>query len=144
MRNVKNITVAVSAELYRQTRKLAAEYDTTVTAMVAHLLQRLPDALERTQFPVCGPKRARATRANSHATRIAAAWLDSANPSLVSAPTSSPKIACETVRPPLSHLLSMISDPILQAHAAAVFQYADANRHRNKDLPESHIDAEEQ
>ncbi len=51
MRNVKNITVAVSVDLYRQTRKLAAEYDTTVTAMVAYLLQRLPDALKRAQFP---------------------------------------------------------------------------------------------
>jgi hypothetical protein len=88
MRNVKNITVAVSAALYRQTRKLAAEYDTTVTAMVAHLLQRLPDALERTQFPVCGPKRARATRPNSLATQLAAASPDSASPSSVSTPPS--------------------------------------------------------
>jgi hypothetical protein len=142
MRNVKNITVAVSAALYRQTRKLAAEYDTTVTAMVAHLLQRLPDALERTQFPVCGPKRARATGPNPLATRIAAASPDSANPSSVSAPPL-PDISCKTVRPNLSHLLSIISDPILQSHAAAVFQYADANRHKYYDLPESHIDAEE-
>src|SRR5579864_1062859 len=122
MRNVKNITVAVSAGLYRQTRKLAAEYDTTVTAMVAHLLQRLPEALERTQFPVCGPKRARASRPNSLTTLIAAS-PDSANPSSVSAPTPSPNISCETVRPDLSHFLSMISDPILRTHAAAVFQY---------------------
>jgi hypothetical protein len=143
MRNVKNITVAVSAELYRQTRKLAAEYDTTVTAMVAHLLQRLPDALERTQFPVCGPKRARARRPNSPATRIAAALLDPAKPSSMTE-TPFPNIACKTVHPNLSHFLSAISDPILRAHAAAVFQYADANRRRNKDLPESPIDAEEQ
>jgi len=47
MRNVRNITVAVSDDLYRQTRRLAAEYDTTVTAMVVYLLQRLPAALDR-------------------------------------------------------------------------------------------------
>jgi hypothetical protein len=35
MRTIRNITVAVSPELYRQTRMLAAEYDSTVTAMVA-------------------------------------------------------------------------------------------------------------
>jgi hypothetical protein len=64
MRNVKNITVAVPVDLYRQTRKLAAEYDTTVTAMVAYLLQRLPDALKRAHFPVGGPKWAPATRPN--------------------------------------------------------------------------------
>jgi hypothetical protein len=143
MRNVKNITVAVSVDLYRQTRKLAAEYDTTVTAMVAYLLQRLPDSLKRAHFPVGGPKWAPATRPNSPVTQTAAASPDPANPSSGSAPTLFPNIACKTVRPHLSHVLSMISDPILQAHTAAVFQYADANRHRNNDLPESDIDAEE-
>lgn len=54
MRNVRNITVAVTPELYRQTRKLAAEYDTTVTAIVAYLLERLPDALKRAGYPVGG------------------------------------------------------------------------------------------
>jgi hypothetical protein len=32
MRTVRNITVAVTPELYRQTRMLAAEYNSTVTA----------------------------------------------------------------------------------------------------------------
>jgi hypothetical protein len=45
VRNVRNITVAVSDDLYRQTRRLAAQYDTTVTAMVVYLLQRLPAVL---------------------------------------------------------------------------------------------------
>ena len=71
MRDVKNITVAVPVDLYRQTRKLAAEYDTTVTAMVAYLLQKLPDALKRAHFPVGGPKWAPATRPESFAPKAA-------------------------------------------------------------------------
>ena len=146
MRNVKNITVAVSVDLYRQTRKLAAEYDTTVTAMVAYLLQRLPDSLKRAHFPVGGPKWAPPPLGQTlpPVTQTAAASPDPANPSSGSAPTLFPNIACKTVRPYLTHLLSMVSDPILQSHAAAVFQYAGANQHKYYDLPESPIDAEEQ
>jgi len=55
MRTVRNITVAVTPELYRQTRLLAAEYDTTVTALVAYLLERMPYALKASRFPVGGP-----------------------------------------------------------------------------------------
>jgi hypothetical protein len=57
MRTVRNITVCVSPELYRQTRLLAAKYHTTVSGVVAFLLERLPDALERTRYPVGGVKR---------------------------------------------------------------------------------------
>jgi hypothetical protein len=57
MRTVRNITVCVSPELYRQTKQLAAKYDTTVTGVVAFLLERLPDALKRTAYPVGGIKR---------------------------------------------------------------------------------------
>ena len=56
MRKVKNITVCVTPEIYRQTRHLAAQYDSTVSTIVAWLLQRLPAALERTRFPKGGPK----------------------------------------------------------------------------------------
>jgi hypothetical protein len=34
MRTVRNITVAVDPELYRQTRRIAADYDTTVADRV--------------------------------------------------------------------------------------------------------------
>lgn len=61
MRTVRNITVAVSPELYRQTRMLAAEYDSTVTAMVAYLLERMPKALKAARFPAGGPKSAAST-----------------------------------------------------------------------------------
>jgi len=56
MRKVKNITVCVTPEIYRRARHLAAEYDTTVSTIVAWLLPRLPAALERTHFPKGGPK----------------------------------------------------------------------------------------
>jgi hypothetical protein len=56
MRKFKNITVCVSPEIYRQARHLAAEYDSTVSTIVAWLLERLPAALERSHFPKGGLK----------------------------------------------------------------------------------------
>jgi len=79
MRKVKNITLCVSPEIYRQTRHLAAEYDSTVSGIVAWLLERLPAALERARFPKGGPKPAREER--------------TAN------------LNCETVTPPLTQAL---------------------------------------
>jgi hypothetical protein len=57
MRTVRNITVCVSPELYRQTRQLAAKYDTTVSGIFAFLLEILPNALTRAAYPVGGTKR---------------------------------------------------------------------------------------
>jgi hypothetical protein len=51
MRTVRNITVAVDPELYRQTRRIAAEYDTTVTDMVRFLLLALPEAVKAALYP---------------------------------------------------------------------------------------------
>ena len=51
MRTVRNITVAVEPDLYRQTRKIAAEYDTTVTEMVRFLLLILPEAVKAARYP---------------------------------------------------------------------------------------------
>jgi hypothetical protein len=51
MRTVRNITVAVDPELYRQTRKIAADYDTTVTDMVRFLLIALPEAVKAARYP---------------------------------------------------------------------------------------------
>jgi hypothetical protein len=56
MRKVKNITVCVSPEIYHEARLFAAEYDSTVSTVVAWLLPRLRVALERTHFPKGGPK----------------------------------------------------------------------------------------
>ena len=51
MRTVRNITVAVEPELYRQTRRIAADYDTTVTDMVWFLLITLPEAVKAARYP---------------------------------------------------------------------------------------------
>ena len=51
MRAVRNITVAVEPELYRQTRRIAADYDTTVTDMVRFLLLALPEAVKAARYP---------------------------------------------------------------------------------------------
>src|ERR1035437_6185182 len=51
MRTVRNITVAVEPELYRQTRRIAADYDTTVTDMVRFLLIALPEAVKAARYP---------------------------------------------------------------------------------------------
>ncbi len=56
MRKVKNITVSVTPQVYRDARHLAADYDSTVSAFVAWLLPRLRISLERTRFPKGGVK----------------------------------------------------------------------------------------
>jgi len=67
MRTVRNITVAVEPELYRQTRRIAADYDTTVTDMVRFLLLALPEAVKAARYPGGRPQfglaAARAARA---------------------------------------------------------------------------------
>ena len=71
MRTVRNITVAVDPELYRQTRKIAADYDTTVTDMVRFLLLVLPEAVKAARYPGGRPQfglaAARAARAAASA-----------------------------------------------------------------------------
>lgn len=55
MREVKHITVAVSPELYRQTRKIAADLDSNVTALVAYILQTFPWRLKQAGYNVTVP-----------------------------------------------------------------------------------------
>jgi hypothetical protein len=71
----KHITVSVTEEQYHRTRLLAAEFDTTVTSLVAYLLERLPDALRRAHYP-------KSPAANSDA------------------PTENQKMRTQTVQPP--------------------------------------------
>jgi hypothetical protein len=56
MRTVRNITVAVDPKLYHQTRKIAADYDTTVTDMVRFLLLILPEAVKAARYPGGAPQ----------------------------------------------------------------------------------------
>jgi hypothetical protein len=50
MRTVRNITRAVEPELYRQTRRIAVDYDLTVTDMVRFLLVALPEAVKAARY----------------------------------------------------------------------------------------------
>ncbi len=88
MRTVRNITVAVEPELYRQTRKIAADYDTTVTDMVRFLLLALPEAVKSARYPGGRPQfglaAARAARA---AAPPAAPAPNSPAPSLPASPS---------------------------------------------------------
>jgi hypothetical protein len=81
MRTVRNITVAVEPELYRQTRRIAADYDTTVTDMVRFLLLVLPEAVKAARYPGGRPQFGLA------AARAAA----SAPPTPTNPPTPSPQ-----------------------------------------------------
>jgi len=60
MPTVRNITVAVSPEIYRRTRTLAADYDTTVTEMIKFLLLLLPEAVDAALKPGGRPQFGRA------------------------------------------------------------------------------------
>ena len=86
MRTVRNITVAVEPELYRQTRRIAADYDTTVTDMVRFLLLVLPEAVKAARYPGGRPQFGLA------AARIARAAASSVPPAATSPlpPTPSP------------------------------------------------------
>lgn len=55
MTKVRNITIAVTPELYRQTRRIAADSDTTVTELVRHILINLPELLRSTNHPAADP-----------------------------------------------------------------------------------------
>jgi hypothetical protein len=93
MRTVRNITVCVSPEIYRQTKQLAAKYHTTVSGVVAFLLERLPDALERARYPVGGVKRKSVSMPTAEPKRKSSASMPTAEPkrkSSASMPTVSP------------------------------------------------------
>ena len=73
MRTVRNITVAVEPELYHQTRKIAAEYNTSVTDMVRFLLLVLPDAVKAARYPGGRPQFGLAAYRADRAAALAAA-----------------------------------------------------------------------
>ena len=98
MRTVRNITVAVEPELYRQTRKIAADYNTTVTDMVRFLLLTLPEAVKAARYPGGAPQfglaAARAARAAAAAPPAAA----SPNPPAPSLPAN-PSLETSEISP---------------------------------------------
>ena len=85
MRTVRNITVCVSPEIYRQTKQLAAKYHTTVSGVVAFLLEPLPDALERARYPVGGVKRKSVSMPTAEPKRKSSASMPTVSPSSMQA-----------------------------------------------------------
>ena len=116
MRTVRNITVAVEPELYRQTRKIAADYDTTVTDMVRFLLLVLPEAVKAARYPGGRPQfglaAARAARAAAAALPAAPA-INPLSPSLPSSPSpeTSEISPCAPVNASQPHSLQQLARP---------------------------------
>jgi hypothetical protein len=81
MRTVRNITVAVEPELYRQTRRIAVDYDTTVTDMVRFLLLALPEAVKAARYPGGRPQFGLAAARAARAAASAPLAATSPNPS---------------------------------------------------------------
>jgi hypothetical protein len=102
MRTVRNITVCVSPEIYRQTKQLAAKYHTTVSRVVVFLIERLPDALERARYPVGGVKRKSVSMPTAEPKRKSSASMPTVSPSSMQAsmaPQSPQAIATKELPP---------------------------------------------
>ena len=105
MRTVRNITVAVEPELYRQTRKIAAEYNTSVTDMVRFLLLILPEAVKAARYPGGRPQfglaAARAARAAAPAQPTPSAEKSEISPCTPVNPAQPPSLSatCEARLP---------------------------------------------
>jgi hypothetical protein len=68
---MRNITVSVSDETYRQARVWAAQRDTSVSAIVQYLLQTLPGVTRAIRaFPVRNPKAVNTLQAPDQATEV--------------------------------------------------------------------------
>src|ERR1017187_10106175 len=94
MRTVRNITVSVTPEIYRETRMLAAEYDTTVFSIVAGLLIKLRHILKASGYPVA-VRKALLAEEKAKSARLAAKPAAPPTPS----PEKNPNPHCEAVKP---------------------------------------------
>ena len=108
MRTVRNITVAVEPELYRQTRKIAADYDTTVTDMVRFLLVTLPEAVKAARYPGGRPQFGLAAARAARAAASAPPAATSQNPSGLS-PEKCEISSCTPVNASQPHYLQLLA-----------------------------------
>jgi len=108
MRTVRNITVAVEPELYRQTRRIAADYDTTVTDMVRFLLIALPEAVKAARYPGGRPQFGLAAARAARAAASALPAATSPNPSSPS-PEKSEISPCTPVNTSQPHSLQQLA-----------------------------------
>jgi hypothetical protein len=109
MPRVRNITVAVSPDLYRQTRRIAADSDTTVTELVRHILIHLPELLRNTNHPA-------------------------ADQSAEATPPSSPALPASFTIPPSQRAAP---SPQQAPQPASRSQYAASSAMRSASLPRS-------
>ena len=131
MRKIRHITVSVTPELYRQTRHLAAEYDTTVSAMVAYLLERFPSALKAAQFQG-GPAHCAAAQASAPVAQASAPVaqppaVSADPPALTPSPEKNAIAGCTAVQANLKPSLSATSSEDPVSGTAAVRQYEAPN-----------------
>ena len=137
MRKVRHITVAVTPELYLQTRKLAAEMDSNVSAMVAHILERFPSYLKGSGYKVTIPPGAphHLPGRPPHGAPPALNCQTCARiaPPVSSTPEKAPISECTAVKPsqPTNHSATSEAHP--HARTAAVRQYDS----RNQNIPGS-------
>ena len=105
MRTVRNITVAVEPELYRQTRKIAADYDTTVTDMVRFLLLALPEAVKAARYPGGRPQFGLAAARAAASAQPATTAINPSSPS----PEKSEIPSCTPVNSSQPHSLQQLA-----------------------------------
>jgi len=138
MRQVRNITVAVTPELYRQTRRLAAEMDSTVTAMVAYLLERFPSFLKGAGYKVTIPPGAPHHLPGRPPNGLAPGSVCPTCARLVPPANSTPEKAansdCTAVKSSQATNLSATSEAHFHPNTATVRQYDGRNRHIPCDL----------
>ncbi|MGP8173635.1 MAG: hypothetical protein ACLP7O_03700 [Terracidiphilus sp.] len=108
MRTVRNITVAIEPELYRQTRRIAADYDTTVTDMVRYLLLALPEAVKAARYPGGRPQFGLAAARASRAAALAPSATPAINPPSPS-PEKSEISPCTPVNASKPHSLQQLA-----------------------------------
>jgi hypothetical protein len=100
MRKVRNITVAVKPEIYRQTRQIATDYNTTVTDMIRFLLLALPDAVKAARYPGGRPQ---FELAAARADRAAASAPPAATPPNPPSPSPEKILPCTPVNASQPH-----------------------------------------
>jgi hypothetical protein len=53
---MRNVTVAITDEVYRRARMAAAKHNTSISALVEYLLETLPAIRRMADFPITGSK----------------------------------------------------------------------------------------
>ena len=128
MQKGKHITVRVTPEIYRQTRHLADQYETTVTQLVAYLLVRMPRALDQARFPVGGPKPA----SSSSAPASGLISQDTPHP-----PAQKAENSCCTAVSTLNSSVSEASSQQSGGRTAAVPPYDGRNQHNQNEFEQN-------